>query len=107
MMANQMVQLKYGREDESQSDSIGLKYMMESGYDPRGMLGVMEVLKKAAGGGRQPEFLSSHPHPETRLATIDKFIKENEQEIAKRQLTMGRPLRALEGGTSPNRQLER
>jgi predicted Zn-dependent protease len=107
MMANQMLQLKYGRDDEAQSDNIGLRYMMDAGYDPRGMLGVMKVLEQAGGGGKQPEFMSSHPHPQTRYATIEKFLKENEDQIAKRQLTSGRPLRGLEGGSSPNRQLER
>jgi len=87
-----MVNLKYGREDESQADDIGLKYMTQTGYDPRGMLGVMRILKEAAGSGRQPEFLSSHPHPETRIATIEAFLKEHEQELKGMKLTEGRPL---------------
>jgi predicted Zn-dependent protease len=107
MMANQMIQLKYGREDEGQSDAIGLRYMMDASYDPRAMLGVMKVLEQAGGGGKQPEFMSSHPHPQTRYETIEKFLKEKADEIARRQLTMGRPLRGIEGGTSPNRQIER
>jgi predicted Zn-dependent protease len=92
-MANQMIQLSYGRDDERQSDDIGLRYMTQAGYDPHGMLGVMQVLKEAAGSGRQPEFLSSHPHPETRLETIQKYLEENRDELSRMTLTTGRTLR--------------
>jgi predicted Zn-dependent protease len=70
MMANQMLQLRYGRGDESEADRYGLQYMAEAGYDPRCMLDVMDVLKRAAGSGRQPEILSTHPLPETRIEAI-------------------------------------
>src|SRR5262249_26375586 len=66
-LANQMLQLRYGREDESESDTTGLQYMAESGYDPSAMLDVMRVLQETSRGDRQPEFLATHPHPETRL----------------------------------------
>jgi beta-barrel assembly-enhancing protease len=95
MMANQMLQLKYGRDHERQSDEIGLKYMMQSGYHPEGMLGVMEVLAEAARSNKQPEFLSSHPHPETRIETIKQFLAANRQEIQRQNLTHGRALRQL------------
>jgi len=92
-MANQMVQLKYGREDESQSDDIGLKYMAQAGYDPAEMLGVMRILDEASKGGKQPEFMSSHPHPQTRIDTIKAFLEKNKDELAKLKLTKGRDLR--------------
>ena len=41
-MVNQMVQLRYGRKDESESDRYGIDAMDSSGYDPKAML---EVLK--------------------------------------------------------------
>jgi beta-barrel assembly-enhancing protease len=93
VMANQMLQLKYGRDHERQSDEIGLKYMMQAGYHPEGMLGVMEVLAEAARGSKQPEFLSSHPHPDTRIETIKNFLAQNRDEIARPNLTHGRRLR--------------
>lgn len=76
-MVNQMMQLKYSREDELESDRYGLKYMMESGYDPRAMLEVMDILEQSAGGGgRQPEFLQTHPAPESRREQIREFLKK-------------------------------
>jgi predicted Zn-dependent protease len=91
-MANQMAQLKYGRGDESQSDEYGLKLMAQAGYDPRGMLAVMEVLKAASGGGRQPEFLSSHPLPQNRLDDIKQQIAQQYPNGVPETLTKGRSL---------------
>lgn len=73
-MVNQVVQLKYGRGDESESDHYGLVAMADTGYDPTAMLEVMRVLKAVSGGQRQPEFLSSHPLPETRLQEIEEYL---------------------------------
>jgi predicted Zn-dependent protease len=97
-MANQMVQLKYGRGDESQSDSTGVDYMAAAGYDPREMLGVMQILKQASGGGRQPEFLSSHPLPETRLHELDAIVKQRFKPEDLQRLTKGQPLHGGGGG---------
>jgi beta-barrel assembly-enhancing protease len=72
----QLVNLKYGRADESESDSLGVKYMVQSGYDPNSMLKVMEVLRDAGKGPRQPEFLSTHPDPGNRLEQIQANIKQ-------------------------------
>jgi predicted Zn-dependent protease len=91
-MAVQMKMLKYGRDDESQADDIGLRYMTAAGYDPQGMLGVMKILKEAAGGGRQPEFMSSHPLPESRIQAIQAWLDKNRDELSKQKLTQGRTL---------------
>jgi len=72
-----MINMSYGREDELESDALGIRIMAEAGYDPRAMVRVMEVLAKASGGSRQPEFVSTHPAPENRSERI-------KQEIAKR-----------------------
>jgi Zn-dependent protease with chaperone function len=70
-----MVGMKYGREDESQSDRLGVQFMVNAGYNPDGLVGVMEVLSKAMGGNRQPEFMSTHPNPENRIENIKATIE--------------------------------
>lgn len=70
MMANQMLQLRYGRRDETESDAFGLVTLADAGYDPRAMLDVMRILKEASGDQHPPEILSSHPLPETRIEEI-------------------------------------
>ncbi len=89
-MVNQMVQMRYGRQDESESDRYGLDAMAAAGYDPRAMLEVMKVLAQAGGGERQPEWLSSHPLPETRIAEIEAYIRQMPAPSA--PVSEGRPL---------------
>ncbi|MBI2826452.1 MAG: M48 family metalloprotease [Planctomycetia bacterium] len=69
----QMVNMKYGREDELQADKWGVKLMAQAGYDPRAMIGVMEVLERVGGEG-PPEFLSTHPKPANRVEYIKEVI---------------------------------
>ncbi|MES2464289.1 MAG: M48 family metalloprotease [Armatimonadota bacterium] len=71
----QLVNMKYGREDELEADRLGVRLMSEAGYDPRAMIQVMEVLRASASGGRQPEFFSTHPNPENRIQKIQAAIK--------------------------------
>ena len=73
-MVGSMINMSYGREDEIESDALGIRIMAEAGYDPRGMIRVMEVLAKASGGSRQPEFMSTHPAPENRSERIKEAI---------------------------------
>lgn len=70
-MVGQMTMLKYGRDDELEADTLGLRLMSEAGYDPRAMIRVMQILEKASGGSRNPEFQSSHPSPPRRIEEIN------------------------------------
>ena len=72
----QIVNLKYGRDDELESDKFGVKYMMQCSYNPEDMIGVMEILKQASGGREQSEFMSSHPSPDNRMEHIRQLIEE-------------------------------
>ncbi len=73
-LIGQLVNMKYGRDDELQSDRLGVQFMAEAGYDPRAMIDVMEILAAASDGARQPEFFSTHPNPENRIARIEEAI---------------------------------
>ncbi len=75
-MVGNLVNMKFGREDELQSDRLGVQFMADSGYDPRALIGVMQILEAASGGGSQPEFLSTHPNPGNRVAEIEAAIAE-------------------------------
>ncbi len=71
-----MITMKYGREQELQSDNLGVRFMLEAGYNPEYLIQVMEVLKQAGGPNRTPEFQSTHPDPENRQAEIQQAIQE-------------------------------
>lgn len=72
----QNVLLGNGRDDELESDKLGVLFMINSGYNPQEMIGVMEILKKAAGPNRTPEFQSTHPDPDNRIEKIQEAIKK-------------------------------
>lgn len=69
-MVGGFINLKYGRDDELEADRLGLRFMRASGYDPRSLIRVMEILKEASGGSGQPEFMSTHPDPGNRIEHI-------------------------------------
>lgn len=71
----QVFALRFGRQEEIVADRLGMRYMSRAGYDPRSQLGVMQILGSASDGPRGPEFLSTHPHPETRIREIRKLIQ--------------------------------
>ncbi len=68
--------LTNGRDDELESDELGVLFMIQSGYDPNEMIKVMEILKAAAGPNRAPEFQSTHPDPENRIEKIKEAIEK-------------------------------
>jgi predicted Zn-dependent protease len=62
--------LKYGRDAENQADELGFRYALNQNYDVREMDNVFQTLgriSEAGGGGRLPEWLSTHPNPENRV----------------------------------------
>lgn len=75
-MVGQMVNMKFGRSDELESDQLGLKFMSESGYNPNSMIGVMEILGAETKKGNTPEFFSTHPNPENRITKIKQYISK-------------------------------
>lgn len=92
-VVGQLVVMKYGRDDELESDALGVRLMAEAGYDPTAMLDVLRVLKAAGGGGRNVEFFSTHPNPDNRIGliqdAIDKAPKggERNEEAFKQAIT--------------------
>lgn len=76
LLIGQLVNMKFGRDDELQSDRLGVQFMTEAGYDPRSMIQVMEILAAASEGNQPPEFFSTHPNPDNRIARIQEAIEE-------------------------------
>lgn len=70
----QLINMRYGREDELQSDRFGVCLMRDAGYNPTAMIEVMQILAEASGGQAPPEFASTHPSPENRIRQIEDAI---------------------------------
>jgi predicted Zn-dependent protease len=67
--------LPYSRLHESEADTIGLILMARAGYDPRAAIPFWQRMNHMA-GTRPPEFLSTHPDPETRITDIKAHLPE-------------------------------
>ncbi len=75
-MVGQYSSMKYGRDQELESDDFGVRLMIEAGYDPSQLIGVMDILEEASGGQKVPEFQSTHPSPENRREKIKEAIEK-------------------------------
>lgn len=77
LVAN-LASLRYSRKHETQADVYGLNYLVTAGYQPMGMVRVMEMFerKEQEAGSSGPEFLRTHPNPENRVEDIMAKIKE-------------------------------
>jgi metalloendopeptidase OMA1, mitochondrial len=69
------VLLPFSRKHESEADYIGLLLAGDAGYDPREAIHIWERMA-AASDGAPPEFLSTHPAHETRIADLTKWMPE-------------------------------
>ncbi len=91
-VVDKVTQLKFSRDDESQADSCGLRYMAQAGFDPRAMLDLMKILEQQSAGGRTPEFLVTHPYPQHRTRDITAELDKTYSNGIPANLTRGRSL---------------
>jgi predicted Zn-dependent protease len=80
----QLAFLSFGRDAERQSDKLGVEYSSRIGYDAAEMAGFFETLERqqdSHGGSEVPEFLSTHPSPEERNATVAKLAEEWKEKL--------------------------
>jgi predicted Zn-dependent protease len=69
--------LPFSRKQETEADRFGLIFSALAGYNPNEAIPFWQRMAKAGGGGQKPpEFLSTHPSDETRIANMQKFIPE-------------------------------
>jgi len=73
-LVNKVVNTRYGRNDEYESDMLGLRFMHRAGYDLEAAIKVMKILESTGSKGRGPEFLSTHPSPANRIQLIQDEI---------------------------------
>jgi predicted Zn-dependent protease len=92
--------LKFSRDDESQADQLGLRYMRRASYDPRQMPEVFRMLERlsaAEGGGRLPTWLETHPSPANRVAAINSQIAALPQDFSGTRVNRDAYERLLDG----------
>jgi len=72
-VASVTFQLPHSREQESEADTIGLELMARAGYDPNSAVSVWKKMMSAEQGGT-PQFLSTHPSPQTRIKDLEALV---------------------------------
>lgn len=63
--------LPFNRTQESEADSIGVLLMAEAGFDPEQSVELW-IRMNSSGGDRPPEFMSTHPSPESRISDLNR-----------------------------------
>jgi metalloendopeptidase OMA1, mitochondrial len=76
------VSLPFSRDHELEADEIGLRYMARAGYDPRASVAFWSRMMEA-GGQKPPEFMSTHPADDTRIAHLMELLPAAMEEYAK------------------------
>jgi predicted Zn-dependent protease len=94
--------LKFSRDDETQADALAVRYMARVEKDPHELIQVMKLLERvseASGGGRIPEWLSTHPSPPTRAQDITSQIDTMRQKPLATKTDPAAYLKHLDGLT--------
>lgn len=93
--------LKFSRDNETESDRLGVEYSTKIGYDALEMAGFFKTLDRLSGGSenRLPEFSSTHPDPVNRYENTLKLAKKWQQEDRRTRYHVNRNqyLKRIEG----------
>lgn len=94
--------LKFSRDDERQSDGLGMRYLLRAGYDPDEAPKVFEMLERhgeVQGQARLPEWQATHPSPDRRVANLEEKISRLTPEQQDGYIGREEYLRRLNGMT--------
>ncbi|HEX7055367.1 MAG TPA: M48 family metallopeptidase [Burkholderiales bacterium] len=75
MVADVTLNLPKSRTAETEADRIGVELAARAGYDPRAAVSLWEKMGKL-GGSQPPQFLSTHPSHESRLADLKAYAEK-------------------------------
>ncbi len=87
-----MLFLKFSRDDERQADDLGVEYASKSGYDTYRMASFFQTLERVNPGGSSglPDWFSTHPNPENRVAAVNNKTAEWRQKLNRTQYAVKR-----------------
>ena len=70
--------LPYARKHESEADEVGLMLAAAACFDPREAIPLWQRMAQMSGGRNPPEFASTHPSAETRIANLQALMPKAE-----------------------------
>jgi len=75
-LAQNLIANGYSREQEEESDIFAVDLMMRSGYDPNGLIELMQIFKENSNNFKLLEFTQTHPIPDSRIEYLKRYIAE-------------------------------
>jgi predicted Zn-dependent protease len=83
MAAGASAMLAYSRDFEREADSLGFKWMMKAGYNPRDMVSMFSKMNKQRWfeGGKIPIYLSTHPDVDSRIVELSHQLMVHQSEL--------------------------
>ena len=83
MAAGESAMLKYSRDFEAEADSLGFKWMVKAGYNPRDMVTIFSKMNKQRWleGGKIPIYLSTHPDVDNRIVELSHQLAIHQKEL--------------------------
>jgi predicted Zn-dependent protease len=75
VLLNVMFTLPHSRTQETEADRIGVELAARAGYDPHAAISLWEKMQKLGGGKQSPQFLSTHPSNEARIADLRNYAE--------------------------------
>jgi predicted Zn-dependent protease len=98
----QILFLKYSRDAENQADQAGFRYALGQNYDVREMANVFQTLERVSqtsGGGKLPEWLSTHPDPGTRIQATQQRLDTLKRDLSNTVLNRDQYLQHVQNMT--------
>jgi predicted Zn-dependent protease len=77
------ITLPYSRDQESEADELGLRFMMRAGFDPRAAITLWQRMAELGDGERPSECMSTHPDPLNRAKALEGWIPQIEADEAR------------------------
>jgi len=73
-ISSQVGMLAYSRTHETEADKLGMVFMIMAGYDPEEAIDLWKRMKADSKGEAPPEFLSTHPSHDSRIADLQRYL---------------------------------
>jgi predicted Zn-dependent protease len=75
-IGSQLGMMRYSRQHETEADKLGMVFMIMAGYNPQEAINVWIRMSELSNGQSPPEFMSTHPSNQTRIANLRAFLPE-------------------------------
>jgi len=75
-VAQNLIANGYSRDQEQESDIYAVDLMLRSGYDPQGLIELMQIFKKNSNNFKLLEFTQTHPIPQSRIDYLKEYIAQ-------------------------------